>query len=394
MRSYSISGERFFDKACKVASFYGFAPADKILEHYKRTKRKKIPIHNQPEEKHLLHLSRLLQFYFERSLHLDKYTPLFLFHSNIDQNTRSAVTRSKKPDEIYFTLTVLGINDPYAEALLLACTSHIFRLFKSKNYRIRINSMGTNDDSKIFFSKLAKTLKKQQKNIHPECKKLLDAGRVCEAHTMLYNNDHHAEIAECIVPTLRLLSEKARQHFEQVIEYLEATRLPYELAPDVIELTKNSVHTAFEINDEDSPLYAHGARYDQLPQHLYRRRAPATSMTIILPEKTHGVYQPKKRQIKPKIFFFHAGEKARLQSLHILSKLYDANIPIAHQMHYTRVADQLHEGIRSYPYTIVFGQEELENNVICLRNTDTRASQIIDLDDKTPEMIKNFIKYH
>ena len=392
MRPYSITAEKFFETAHKIANLYGFAPAHQVIKQYRGVKKQKIQPHNKPDEKHLKHLSRFLRFYFEQSLHLGEHTPLFLFHSNIDQETRSVVTRSKKPDKTYFTLTVLGIEDAYAEALTLACTSHIFRACRSKNYRIRINSMGTSDDSKSYFSKLTKTLKKMQKNIHPECKKLLEEGKICEAHKSFYTDDQHGNISEHITPTLRLLSEKARQHFERVIEYLEANELPYELAPDIVELTQNGTHTAFEIDDEESPLYARGARYDQLPNYTYRRKTPALSVTIALPEKSQGTYQTKTRPTEPKIFFFHVGEKARLRSLHVVSKLYDAKIPVAHRLHHRRVADQLNEKSRSYPYVIVFGQEEAENNVICLRNTETNASRTIDIDDKNLKTISMVIQ--
>ncbi|MCY4577134.1 MAG: hypothetical protein OXB96_01715 [Candidatus Kaiserbacteria bacterium] len=391
MRSFTITPEKFFDKAHKIAGLYGFGPINEVFKDYRRMKRTKITMHKKPTEAHLQHLSLILRFYFERALHTYEYEPMFLFHSNVDKDTKSAVTRSKKPGDTYFTLTVVGVRDSYAEALLLSCASHIFRSLKSDAYRIRINSMGTADDSKLYFSKLAKTLRKVKKNIDPACQKLLGEDRVCEVHPRLYAPEH-VGVSEYITPTLRLLSEKARQHFERVIEYLEAHQLPYELAPDVVELTRYGIHTAFEINDEHSPLYARGARYDTLPYHLYRRKIPTTSITITLPEKAVGTHQPKSRPRKPKAFFFHTGETARLRSLGVISQLYEANIPVAHRLHYTRVADQLNDEARSYPYTIVFGQEEAENNVICIRKTDTRASRMVDLTEESLQTAREFLK--
>ena len=392
MRSFTtITPEKFFDKAHTIAGLYGFGPINEVFKDYKHIKRIKITPYKKPTDKHLQHLSLVLRFYFERSLHTHEYEPMFLFHSNIDKDTKSTITTSKKPGDTYFTLTVVGMRDPYAEALLLSCASHIFRSLKSDAYRIRINSMGTADDSKLYFSKLGKTLRKVRKNIHPECQKLLLDDKLCEAHPLLHHHDH-AGVSEYITPTLRLLSEKARQHFERVIEYLEAHQLPYELAPDVVELTQYGIHTAFEINDEQSPLYARGARYDTLPHHLYRRKVPATSITITLPEKAIGTHQSRSRPRKPKAFFFHAGETSRLRSLGVISQLYDANIPVAHRLHYTRVADQLNDEARSYPYTIVFGQEEAENNMICIRKTDTKVSRMVDLTEDSLQSAKEFLK--
>ena len=391
MRSFTITPEKFFDRAHKIAGLYGFDPVTTVLKNYKNMKRERITPYNKPTEKHLQHLSTILRFYFERSLHTYEYEPIFLFHSNIDKETKSAITTSKKPDQTYFTLTVIGVDDPYAEALILSCTSHIFRSLKAHDYRIRINSMGTTDDSKIYFSKFTKTLKKARKNISGECQKLLNEQKFCEIHPLLHQDDH-AGIAEHITPTLRLLSEKARQHFERVIEYLEAHDLSYELAPEIVEPTPYGIHTTFEINDEQTKLHARGARRDSLPAHLFRRKTPIVTATITLPDEVAGTHQHSLRQRRPKAFFFHTGEKARLRSLSVISQLYDVNIPVAHRLHYTRVADQLNDEARSYPYTIVFGQEEAENNVICIRKTDTKASRIIDLRRESLESAKEFLK--
>ena len=391
MRSFTITPEKFFDKAHKIAGFYGFGPVNEVFKDYKQMKRTKITAYKKPDDKHLQHLSVILRFYFERSLHTYEYEPMFLFHSNIDKETKSAITASKMPSDTYFTLTVVGVRDPYAEALLLACANHIFRALRSDAPLIRINSMGTADDSRLYFTKLAKTLRKVRRNIDPECQKLLREDKLCEAHPLLHDTGH-AGVSEYITPTLRLLSEKARQHFEHVIEYLEAHQLSYELAPDVIELTRYGVHTAFEINDENSPLYARGARYDTLPHHIYRRRIPTTSITITLPAKAAGNHESKARPKRPRAFFFHTGETARLRSLRVISQLYDANIPVAHRLHYVRVADQLNDEARSYPYTIVFGQEEAENNRVCIRKTDTKVSRMVDLTEESLESARDFLK--
>ena len=391
MRSFTITPEKFFDKAYKIADLYGFAPVHEVFRGYRHLKRTRINRYNRPDDITLQHLATVLRFCFERSLHTYEYEPLFLFHSNIDKETKSTITSSKRLADTYFTLTVVGVTDPYAEALLLSCASHIFRSLKSEDHCIRLNSMGTADDSKAYFSKLSKTLRKVRKNIHPDCQKLLRENKLCEAHPLLHHHEHTG-VSEYITPTLRLLSEKARQHFERVIEYLEAHGLSYELAPDVVALPRHGVHTMFEIGDEYSSLYARGGRYDTLPHHLYRRRIPITSITITLPAKATGNHQSKARLKKPRAFFFHTGEKARLRSLSVISQLYDVDIPVAHRLHYTRVADQLNDEARSFPYTIVFGQEEVENNIICIRKTDTKASKMVDLTEESLLSAKEFLK--
>ena len=391
MRFSDVTSENLFEKAYRVADFYGFESARTLVERYRGSKRKAIPTYNTMEERNLHNLTVLLQFFFERSIPITD-EPLCIFHSNIDRDTKSVLTNSKKPDETQFTLTVIGVENSYAEALILSCANHIFKDLKSKDHTIRINSMGTREDSKLYFSKLRKTVKKMRKNIQPECRVLLENERIVEAHPLLHDSEQ-TNVAEYIVPTLRLLSDTAREHFEQIIEYLEAQGLPYELAPDLVEVPHHGVHTTFEIQSENSSLYARGGRYDTLPYHAYRRKVPVTSITITLPEKTTGTYRAKRKPKKPKVFLIHAGERARLRSLHVLSQLCNANIPVAHRLHCLRVSDQLTEETRKYPFTIVFGQEEAENDSVCVRKTDTRASSVVHLNEHTmSDNIKAFLQ--
>lgn len=390
-RSVNISAEKLFDKAYKVGHLYGFLPAHTVIKRYRNYKHTPIVARTLIDSTdHQQHLSALLRFYFERELHI-RGESLFILHSTIDRETRLAIKVPQKSHEACFTLTIIGVADPYAEALLLSCVNHIFRELQVKDSHIRINSMGTRNDSKLYFSHLSKTLRKVKKQIQPACKELLDRSLLVEAHPLLHD-ESHIGVAECITPTLRLLSDTARTHFEQVIEYLEIHDLSYELASDLVELTPHGVHTVFEVCTDNAPLRARGGRYDTFPFYMYRRRTPVTSVRITVPEKVSGTYASTVQVERPKAFFFHAGKRARLRSLAILSKLCEMNIPVAHNLHHVRVCDQLDGDARTYPYTIIFGEEEADNNMICMRKSDTRASSMVPIDNGMLNAVRNFMK--
>ena len=361
-----------------------------VNEHRHISNKTKVNAYNQVTRPDLRNLSHILRYCFERSLHM-RSEPLFIFHSNIDRETRSILPRTRKPSDAHFTLTVIGIANPFAEALTLSCANHIFHSLKAKGAVIRINTMGTADDSKEYFMKLNRTIRRFRDGIHPACRQLIDRGQIVEAHPLLYS-ESHARIAEQITQTLRILSDSARQHFERVLEYLDAHELQYKLAPELIEITRYGIHTVFEIADDSSPLRATGGRYDTFPYLMYRRRVPITSLTVTLPKKTVPAHIPVTEIRTPKIFFLHAGEKARLRSLFTLARLCEANIPVTQRLHCTRVAEQLTDHARSYPFTLVFGQEEVENDVVCLRRSDTRASTIIPLKQSLVRSVRNFIR--
>ena len=390
MRPSEISIENFFEKSRQTAYLYGFKSMRDIIAAHAGTQKTAIVAYNQTTRPDLRKLSHVLRRCFELSLHMN-HDPLFIFHSNVDKESRLPPARSRKPSDAYFTLTIVGIANPFAEALILSCAHHIFQTLKVKNPVIRVNSMGTVADSKEYFIKLNRTLRRFRDSLYTECRQLIDRAQIVEAHPLLYD-ESHTKLSEHITQTLRILSDSARQHFERVIEYLEAHELQYELAPDLVEMTKYGIHTVFDIAGDNSSMRATGGRYDTFSYFMYRRRVPVTSLTLTIPEKASAAHVPRSPVRTPNIFFLHAGEKARLRSLFTLSRLCEENIPVTQRLHCTRVAEQLTEQARSHPYTLVFGQEEVENDVVCLRRSDTRASTIIPLKGPLVRTIRRFIR--
>lgn len=389
MRLSETSTETFFEKSRRTAYLYGFKSMGDIVAEYRNTPAKtNVVAYNQVTRPDLRNLSHVLHYCFERSLHMQE-EPLFIFHSNVDRETRSLFPRQRRSNEAYFTITVIGISDPYAEALILSCANHILQKLRVKNPTICINSMGTVEDSREYFTRLNRTIRRFRDSLQTPCQRLIDRSQITEAHSFLYD-ESHTKIAEHITQTLRILSDSARQHFERVIEYLEAHELQYRLAPELVEITRYGTHTVFEITNDNAAVRAIGGRYDTFSYFMYRRRVPVTSLTITLPEKTTSAHDTTTPIRTPKIFFFHAGEKARLRSLFTLSQLCDANVPVTHRLHHTRVAEQLTDQARAHPYTLIFGQEEVENDVVCLRRCDTRASTIIPLKGPLMRTIRDF----
>ena len=62
------------------------------------------------------------------------------------------MSNSKKPQTAEFTLTAIGVDDPFVEAMLVSCATTIFNSLKSKKNTVRVNSMGNRANAKEYFS--------------------------------------------------------------------------------------------------------------------------------------------------------------------------------------------------------------------------------------------------
>ncbi len=372
------SAVQLFETGRGIALASGFSPLHEVVQQYKGIPHTTVASRGAvPRCGTIGELASILHFYFERRLQFEK-VPLFIFHSTVDCETRPVITVPHRSIDAHFTLTAIGITDPFVDALLITTGYQIMEQMRSKEILVRLNSMGDRNTSEKYFSLLHKTLQKHSPLMSNECARLCRES-IVDAHRLIFDEDH-MELQEKILTTLRFLSESANTKFKSVLEYLDAYPIPYDLAPELVTQTNQGVHTIFEIVSEDATLHAHGARYDTLPMTLYRRTIPISSVTISVPEKTVGKHQPKKKKSSAaKIFFIHVGPQARFKVLSLLGELYKHDIAVTHRLHYTQMKQQLEEDGRKYPFILIFGQKELESGVIRMRRTDTHAFTTISL---------------
>ncbi len=380
MNKRKIKREDFFEKARDVAVVYGFSPIDKIIESYKGKPREKIRVNANISKDSLGDLGSILKFYFERGLHKER-KPLFIFHSMIDKDTRSAITKSSREEESRFCLTLIGVDDPFSEALIIATANRILEELRVKKKLVRINSMGDRIAAQKYYSTLTKTFRKHIDLASVECAKAFNESSV-DAHKLIFNEDH-TELASQLPSTLKFLSEQDRTHFKTVIEYLDSHEIPYELANDVVNDVRHGIHTTFEIDCEEENIKIKGGRYDTLPNYLFKRKIPISSISMSLEgDLTRGEYKAKNRMNRnPKIFLLHSGYNARLKSLPLLSQLRDARILVEHCLHKIRVMDQLEERGKDRKYILILGQDEVNNNTVRLKKADTKSVKVIKMED-------------
>ena len=381
-----ITDIKLFDKASNVSQLYGFKPVDEVFLEFKGVKKTPVSVDNRKIKTEFNPLSNLVKFYIERKLHLTE-TPLFVYSSTIDRKTKPALSNSKKPQTAEFTLTAIGVDDPFVEAMLVSCATTIFNSLKSKKNTVRVNSMGNRANAKEYFSSLDKIIQKNKLILSPEC---LRAYKECpiEAHPLIFCDDNHCDIAAQITPTLRLLSDPSKEHFYNLLEYLKSNNFEYELASELVEDVNYGNDSVFEITSEGTPLNARGGRYDSFVKQNFRRNIPVSSITISIPEKSKGTYVPKAtKKRKSKLFLVHSGENARYKSLNILSKLCEKNIQANHRLYYKRIDDQLGEDGRNHGFNIIFGQEESDIDALRFKNCTNNSSEVLPI-DKCIEFIK------
>jgi histidyl-tRNA synthetase len=224
-----------------------------------------------------------------------------------------------------------------------------------------------------------------------------------------------------------------RQHFKEVLEYLEMLEIPYHINNHLVRGLDYYSRTVFEVfqeqeeeeeeeveeveekqegennteekaedtdkdvaekktedkkkKKEPSPkiALAAGGRYDYLADTLgHKKSVPSVGVGIgvdrILDIKTSKKLSP--RMVKtPKIYFIQLGFEAKLKSLRIIEILRKAKIPIKQTLNKDSISAQLGLAEKlGIPYTIIFGQKECMEDTVLVRNMKTHSQDSVKID--------------
>jgi histidyl-tRNA synthetase len=206
--------------------------------------------------------------------------------------------------------------------------------------------------------------------------------------------------------SVAFLTPLAKQHFKEVLEYLDALKITYRINPHLVRGLDYYTHTVFEVMEEQpadaknadgspapAPLtIAGGGRYDYLAKRLGSKKdVPAVGASIgvdrVLMSESYKAVSPRVVK-KPKMYFIQIGYEAKLRSLEIIEILRAARIPVLHALNKDSLSAQLATAEKlEIPFALIFGQKEALEGTVIVRNMVTRSQETVNI-GKLTEHIK------
>jgi histidyl-tRNA synthetase len=245
--------------------------------------------------------------------------------------------------------------------------------------RLRLNSMGDKETRSRFARELGVFFRKQAATLSPES--LACAKRdVFEAAEQIACTDAREELPS---PTDHL-SENSRKHFEGVLEYLEATDTPYELAPDLLSKGTSWTETCFEVLTNER-VTAWGSRYNDLAKIFFKSSLPSigTVIRITTDAKDAKAEIPSvKERGAARFVFVHIGDEAKRESMKMTDMLRKAKIPLAQAIGIQSLTEQMqYAELLNPPYLLIMGRKEALERSVILRERATHTETFIPLDN-------------
>jgi histidyl-tRNA synthetase len=302
--------------------------------------------------------------------------PLFVWHSNITPGR-------PVPKVAQIQFHAIGTDRALADAVVIRAIRALAHDLTKTEPVVRINTLGDKETRARFARELGNFFKKHGSTLPEEC--------VACAKRDVFEAAELAILKEC-VPDLPsptdFLSDQSRKRFEELLDYLETTDTPYELAPDLISRGAAWSETCFAITSEDKAL-VWGSRYGDLARAFFKTPMPAAG--AILKIETEGAkVTPIKGRGRLRFAFVHIGEEAKRESIKIVDELRRARLPLWQMIGLESLTEQMiHVERLNPPYLLVMGRKEALEHSATLRNRATQEETAIPLSELT-ERLKTF----
>jgi histidyl-tRNA synthetase len=407
-----------FEKAQEIAVYYGFKPietpilekeevwirgvgegtdiVEKEMYNFKTKGGERVTM--RPE-----YTAAIMRSYIENGMTNMPQPLMFYYYGPLYRHENPQ--RGRLREHRQFGLEILGTEKSIADALVIQTIMTILKEFGFENLIIDINSMGDRNDRNVFVKELTSYYKKHITKMCKDCQvrftnnplRLLDC-----------KNEECQKYKELAPASLNYLSNESKQHFKEVLQYLEEAGIEYRINNTLVRGLDYYTNTVFEVikieketdengnelenGKEKEITITGGGRYNYLGRELGSKKdIPAVGAGLgidrIMMFKECKELHPKILK-KPKIYFLQLGFEAKLKSLKIMEILREDKISVYQSLSKESLSAQLANVSKiGTPYCIIFGQKEAMDGTVIVRDMKTHSQDIIKI-EKLSEYLK------
>ena len=300
-----------------------------------------------------------------------------------------------------FDLEILGEANPVIDAQIIQISYNILKELKFKKLIVEINSIGDDQCRPRYRKFLVSYLKRRETDLCADCRQRL---RKNPLRVLDCKEEKCWKIIERAPQAINYLCNECRQHFKEVLEFLDEIELPYNLNPYLVRGLDYYTRTVFEIFEEKegseqekkTSALLGGGRYDNLVKMLGGRPTPGCGAAIGI-ERIVNLMKAKEVRVslltaQAKIFLAQLGSLAKRKSLNLLESFRKEKINIAESFSSDSLKSQLAQADKiEVKYTLILGQKEVLENTIIIRDMKTGQQETVKM-EKVVSIMKKKLK--
>jgi len=286
---------------------------------------------------------------------------------------------------------ILGSDDAIYDVLIIQLFYNLFSELKIKNLIVEINTIGCDNCRPVWQKNLKNYFRSKRKFLCSDCKLRLKLNPL----RILDCKNESCQLFKNEAPKMiDYLCAGCRNHFKQVLEYLEFLGLSYNINHYLVRGLDYYTKTVFEIRTvEDDLALCGGGRYDYLIEMLGGKATAAVGGAAGIERIVEILKKVQKFEPfgKTKVFLIAIGELAKQRALKYMEILRKSHIPTAESFAHESLKAQLRQADKlEAPYVIIIGQKEALDNTVILRDMKASVQEIIDSEKIVNELKKRF----
>jgi histidyl-tRNA synthetase len=370
MITSAFKADDVLKRAAAIGSYYGFTPLTAFTAK-KGVSRAPFPenIDKKTYDPSAQELLDFLKHVRDTGIAPSSSQPLFVWHTN-------AAAGRPAPKNIVIQFHALGTDRAIADATLMRAVRAFMQDLAKSELTLRINSMGDKETRSRYVRELSQFTRKQGHLLPTDYLERAKTGDVFGACMGLCKSQY----AGMLPSSTDHLSEASRKHFECVIEYLEASETPYELAPELLSHGNAWAETCFEINGGHA-LRAWGSRYNEVTKPFFRSTVSGAGAVIRVTAEAREPVSTMKTHGAPRFVFVHIGDEAKRESMRMADTLRKARIPLTQSIGIESLTEQMRQAeTLNPPYLLIMGRKEALERSVILRHRASYTETFIPLD--------------
>ncbi|MEK3807832.1 histidine--tRNA ligase [Metabacillus sp. SLBN-84] len=288
---------------------------------------------------------------------------------------------------VQFGVEALGSSNPAMDAEVISLAMELYRAVGLKKLKLIINSLGDADSRKAHKEALIAHFEPRIGEFCSDCQKRLTQNplRILDCKT---DRDH--ELMKTAPSIMDYLNDESRAYFEKVQAYLTDLGIDFTVDPNLVRGLDYYNHTAFEIMSDAEGFGAittlcGGGRYNGLVQEIGGPETPGIGFALSIERllaalDAEGVELPVDQSID--CFVVTLGDKPKDRSVSLVYELRKAGLTAEKDYDDKKMKAQFKAADRfNARYVAVLGEDELEKNMISVKNMESGEQKEISLQD-------------
>lgn len=283
-----------------------------------------------------------------------------------------------------FGAEALGSASPLLDAEIINYAATTLEALRITDITIKINSLGSTESKEAYKQALLEYL---EPNIHELCDDCNRRYKENPLRVLDCKVDKSNPVLLEAPKPVDFLNEEDKYHFEQVTRALDAIGLNYVIDKTLVRGLDYYTHTVFEIDAHLDSLGAQntlvgGGRYNNLVESLDGPSVPAVGFAFGIERlllAIESLNKPTKQQ-GVHCFMIALGDEVQDKALSIVNELRHGGLVCDYDFFNKNLKGKFKQSDRlNASFNLIFGEDELNKDVIMVKNTKTQTQKEIPL---------------